>query len=82
MEAPEPIKKWHVESNNVVVVSVENEEELLALADCAWKRGIGIWIFNEPDLNDEHTAVAFEPGMDAGKLCARLALAGREVIHS
>lgn len=80
-ENPEAIQKWYAESNNVVVVSVDDEGMLLDLASCAKDRGIGTYVFTEPDLGDEATAVAFEPGELAGKLCANLPLAGREVVH-
>lgn len=75
---PELTKQWHAESNFLVVLTVEDEEALLDLADVAWKRDIKFIVFNEPDLNNEHTALALEPSPEAEKLVANLPLALRE----
>jgi len=79
-EDPEAIKKWHDESNYVVVVSVPDEDSLLALADHAcWKNDVPCWVFVEPDLGNQHTALALRPGPDAGSICGSLPLAMKEV---
>jgi peptidyl-tRNA hydrolase len=76
---PEAIKKWHEESNYVVVVSVPDEDELLDLADVAFYKDVPVHVFCEPDIGDEHTALAMAPGPEAASICGSLPLAMREV---
>jgi len=47
-------------------LTVANEEELYRLSEKAETRGIKYTIFREPDINNEITAIAFEPS-DASK---------------
>jgi len=44
-------------------------------------RGIKYTVFREPDINNEITAVAFEPSIEAKKLCSNLPLLGKEVSY-
>jgi hypothetical protein len=75
---PEITKTWHTESNFLVILTVENEDDLLDLLDRVCDRRIKYVAFTEPDLNSEHTAIALEPSLDAEKLVANLPLALRE----
>lgn len=59
---PELTKEWHVNSNTVVLLSVENEAALLSLKAKADEIGARYLAFTEEDLNHSLTAIAFEPG--------------------
>jgi hypothetical protein len=71
-------KEWHTESNFLVILAVENEDALLDLLDVLHGRDMRYTYVNEPDLDNEHTAVAIEPSPEAEKLLANLPLALRE----
>lgn len=73
---------WHHTSQYLVIVSVPNEATLTALADRATERGISHTMFREPDYANQVTAVAFEPGARARRLCANLPLAGKPATQS
>lgn len=68
--------RWNADSNNVVVVSVPDEEALAAIATRAVEEGIVRTIVREPDLDNSICAVALQPGVDAQKICASMPLAG------
>ena len=72
---PEQVRRWHDESNNLVVLSVADEGELTLLAS----RHPDAITFTEPDLGGELTAIAFTPG-GAPESLSNLPLAGREVV--
>lgn len=67
-------KFWFENSNYLVLLAVNNEEELVNLIVKAEFREIKLAIFREPDLGDQITAVAFEPGKESRKLCRNLKL--------
>lgn len=71
-------KPWLDDSNFLVVVAVPNEHALLQLAQDALGRSIKHTLFREPDLDNEATSLALEPGMAAQRLCASLPLALKE----
>lgn len=75
---PETAARWHRESNFLVVVSVADEFALAALLRQAGDAGVQAHPVREPDIGDELTAIAFEPGAGARKLCAELPLALKE----
>jgi hypothetical protein len=75
---PDLVGPWLRESNFLVVVSVPNEAALYDLITAARSRGITACGVREPDVNDEITAVALEPGDVAARLCSSLPLALRE----
>ena len=66
---------WLIKSNFLVIVAVPDEDALLDLIKAAAERGIIRTAVREPDLNQEATAVALEPGAAARRLCASLPLA-------
>jgi peptidyl-tRNA hydrolase len=72
---PSMALRWLRESNFLVIVSVPDEDALAQLAGAAVEEGIVRSIFREPDLDNSITAVAFEPGVVAQRLCAQLPLA-------
>ena len=67
------INRSLLDSNNLVVLQVQNKEELARLAYDATVQGHRLSCFKEPDLDDELTAVALEP--QAKMLVQRLPLA-------
>jgi peptidyl-tRNA hydrolase len=77
-EWPCRVRNWLRRSNFLVVVSVPDEESLLALAsEAALGEGLEVTRVVEPDLGDEHTAIAIQPGEQAQRLCASFPLALR-----
>jgi peptidyl-tRNA hydrolase len=72
--------EWLRDSQFLIVVSVPDEHALKALSDEASDRGIPQYLWHEPDLDDQATAVALAPGLDSRRLCANLPLAGREPV--
>ena len=72
---PSVVKPWLEQSNYLVIVSVPDEDALLDLIFAASKRGLKRSATREPDIGNEATAVAIEPGTAAAKLCAQLPLA-------
>lgn len=76
-EHPEYAKEWYDKSNYLGFLSVANERELLSLAENASALGIAFSIFREPDIDDQITAIALEPGVKSKKLCSKLPLALR-----
>jgi len=76
---PELVGPWQRDSQYLVIVSVANEVELIGLASRALEAGIAASTWHEPDLAGATTAVALQPGLTARRLCANLALHGREM---
>lgn len=74
------MKPWLVQSNYLVIVSVPDEGALLDLITAASQRGIPRTAVREPDLDNDATAVALAPGLEAARLCASLPLALREKV--
>lgn len=73
------MQAWHNESNFLVLVSVNDEDALLDLADTARSRGIQHILISEPDWPDQpYTALVLAPGEAASKLCANAPLALKE----
>lgn len=74
---PELVGHWHQHSQYLVIVSVRDEAELIRLASHAHSDGVAFSLWTEPDLGNERTALALEPGLYARRLCANLPLHGR-----
>lgn len=76
LEYSDKVKRWHTDSNHICIVSARSEEDLIKLAHRLVKNGLHFVAFTEPDLNDELTAIAIEPGKKARKMtsCFPLAL--------
>lgn len=82
IEHPALTRRWHDDSNYLVVLAAADESELITYLDRAASRGLKTTVFREPDLNDEVTAIVIEPGEEARRLCANLPLALREMAMS
>lgn len=79
MQQPKTAQKWHEVSNSVIVLETENAESLHDLKTSAENQGITVVIFREPDLGDEITALAFEPGEKTREFLTHLPCAGRNL---
>lgn len=70
--------EWFFKSNYLVLLSTDNEQSLKQLLVKAQIKGIKCSAFTEPDLDNQLTAVAFEPCEDTYKLVSSLPLAFKE----
>lgn len=78
---PEIAKEWQTKSNYLVFLTVANEEQLIKLITKAILSGIKHTVFREPDLNNQITAVAFEPSEASRKLTSSCPLLGKETSY-
>jgi len=69
--------RWKQESNTLVMLVVPDEGKLRLMVEKALQRGIHHSIFQEPDLENALTAIAFAPGDLSFKLCSGIPLALR-----
>jgi len=60
-------------------LSVENEEQLLLYLEKIKYRDIKHTAFREPDIDNQLTAIAIEPGERSRKLTSKLPLALKEI---
>ena len=75
---PDIDKEWFEKSNYLGFLSVKDEHQLVKLAEQALAKGIKFSIFREPDIDNQITAIAIEPGAKSKKLCAKLQLGLKE----
>jgi hypothetical protein len=61
-EHPEIAKEWNTNSKYLVFLSVENEEELKHWLEKIQIRELKYTTFIEPDIGNQLTAIALEPG--------------------
>ena len=71
---PNLAKIWHANSNYLVFLATENEFTLEDLIRKARSKDISFSIFREPDLENQITAVAFQPCENTRKICSHLPL--------
>jgi hypothetical protein len=78
VEHPLLTKLWYQESTYLVLLCATDEPKLAALATQlqAADRLVSLW--REPDLNNELTAIAVEPGTASSRILANLPLTLRE----
>lgn len=67
-------KKWNKDSKYLIFLTVENELELNELIQKAKILKIKYTKFHEPDINNELTAIAFEPCLETKRLTSNLPL--------
>lgn len=77
---PIEAKEWHKESNYLALLTVKDESELIKLISKAIIMNIKHSVFREPDLDNQITAIAFEPSEDAKRITSSCALLGKELI--
>lgn len=68
-------KEWFEKSNYLAILAVENQYKLLDLIEKLILNNIIFSIFKEPDLNNQITAIAIEPGEKSKKICRDINLA-------
>lgn len=68
-------QSWLQESNFLIILSTENEEELEALGHTAETKNLPVTWFREPDIEDELTAIAIAPSPATVEMTAHLPLA-------
>ena len=74
-EHPEIAKEWNTNSKYLIFLSVENEKELQFYLEKIKYHNLKYSIFIEPDIGNQLTAIAVEPGELTQKLTSRLPLA-------
>jgi peptidyl-tRNA hydrolase len=74
-EHPETDREWYSKSNYLALLSVKNEHDLVVLLHKAASTGLRVSVFREPDVGNEITAIALEPGPKSKRLCSSLPLA-------
>lgn len=79
---PKEAKEWQTKSNYLALLTVSDEESLVKLINKAKISGIKFTLFREPDLNNEITAVAFEPSDSSRKLTSSCPLLGKEITYA
>ena len=78
---PTKSKSWHEESNYLVILSVKSKEQLESILVSLEDTDLSFAPFYEPDLNNQLTAVAIEPGEQSKKFCSRFRLAFRNKVR-
>lgn len=73
---PEITREWRDNSNYIVILAANNENDLVSIIKKAEAREIRHTYFSEPDLDNQITAVVLEPGLDSRKLSSSIKLAG------
>jgi len=78
VEYPVQFLNWHDTSNYVALLSVEDEQSLINLANKLRSRGLSVSLFQEPDLNNQYTSLAVEACDKARRLTSNLPRAFKE----
>jgi len=68
-------KEWHEKSKYLIYLSVPDEQHIKDLITKSEFKFINISIFREPDIDNEITAIAFEPSKESARLLSNLPLA-------
>lgn len=74
-EHPEVDRHWFEVSNYLALLATDTESDICDLIAHACDKGIRFSVFREPDIGNQITAVAFEPGNKTVALCKKLPLA-------
>ncbi len=69
---------WYSFSKAITLLAVKNEDELKYLISRLSEKGIPFSVFIEPDVNNQVTAIAIAPSLEAKKLCSSIPLALKE----
>jgi peptidyl-tRNA hydrolase len=75
LEYPHLTSAWMRTSDYICILGTDNEASLQKLIDKAKSLDIRHYVFIEPDLGNQATAVCFEPNEASKKLCSNLKLA-------
>lgn len=79
---PVEASEWQTKSNYLAFLTVADEEQLIKLISKAILTGIKHTVFREPDIDNQITAVAFEPSEASRKLTSSCPLLGKELINN
>jgi peptidyl-tRNA hydrolase len=71
---PEHSGPWHSQSNFLVLLEADSEKHLMQLHKTCKTRGLSTILFREPDLANQVTALAIQPGKLARRICKHLPL--------
>lgn len=71
-------QNWYNFSNGLSVLALPNEDKLKHLISKLSEKGISFSVFIEPDVNNQVTAIAIAPSLEAHKLCSSIPLALKE----
>ena len=74
---PEIAKDWKFTSNSIITLSVPNEDDLKKIADKLESREIAVSRFNEPDIDNQLTAICVYGDKQSKRICSYLPLALR-----
>jgi len=74
-EHPIIFKDWHLNSNYICLLYIENESSLNAFLNKTNMSNISSSYFLEPDFNNQLTAICLEPSPKTKKLTKNLKLA-------
>lgn len=77
-EHPALHQNWQKFSKAITLLAVKNEDELKILIKQLTEKSIPLSIFIEPDINNQVTAIAIAPSLEAKKLCSSIPLALKE----
>lgn len=67
--------QWQEISNYIGILTARSEDEFSQILEKATSQNIKFSAFKEPDLDNQITAIALEPGIQSKKLCSQLPLA-------
>jgi hypothetical protein len=70
------VRLWHEGSNSLVLLTVPNEDALLDELDVISRADVPYTVVTEPDIGNEHTAVAVAPS-GFGRRFSNLPLMGK-----
>ena len=74
-EFPNQFKDWKVNSNYLISLSVDNEEKLQRLYYKLQDNGADVVAFNEPDIDNQLTAICYYGTPELRKITNKLNLA-------
>jgi Peptidyl-tRNA hydrolase PTH2 len=77
-EHPEIAKEWNTNSKYLIFLSVENEQKLKFFLEKIKFYDLKYSTFFEPDIGNQLTAIAIEPGERTQKLTSNLPLTLKE----
>ena len=74
-EHPDLANQWQEISNYIGILAARSELEFSQIIEKATLQNLKFSLFREPDLDNQITAIALEPGLQSKKLCSQLPLA-------
>lgn len=75
---PKEYKEWKTNSNSIICLAVKDEKKLIKLTEKLQSKQINISPFYEPDIDNQLTAIAIEPSINARKITSYIPLVGKK----